>query len=1063
MDYSENYWLARGEMPPGAHIDARSGVPPARGASGRDATRASATGTLVPLAMWSSPRDEKLPLLRVARATPGSANALDEGDRVPETPRAGSSAARAWQIAGACAVIGTVAIAGVSGVAPGDALASLGAAATRGEPASFGASESLASATPRGGVVSSSSPLPPAPALGNDKWADFVNTADGPGQDANTETADIGLERDPAEMLREWDAVVKWDPNLKEEQGTTPPGLYDPFDPTIPMITDVDRAASALTWDQARKQGYVMTPEMFKNALFQNPSAFLVIHAVNGLGNRMRALAAGKCLSRERNRKLVIVWERDDSLMAPVSSILTPSFLRGSFILEQLPYNWMTQQHAKLQTWNAGNGDKDDKPVFSLIHDATTEWGKQQVSTEVAADSWSNWKGAVYIKSSHAELQLTAAEYNFVASYMIYFQPSWQVSKMMKTIPLATKSDDQVVSMHIRAGEDAKLSSDLKLEGEAQAEVALVDSYRQQCTVDSFVSVLTQRAPDAVTRGVDVFVAADKPEDVAALRSRLPNNHVYALSRPDYCNYGYNRAREEECMVYAVADLFLLSRNPGPMLRSKFSSFSDFANYYRKRAGRLQGKGFLVNGCADDGNGQDGVLTASLGAAEATEMAVVKEEYRGSVLQKKAYSDKVVTRFAMGVEGGGLYKLREAVLPVPAKVSNAPGESSSASPGASSLGTSERPRATVSLCARTTSANAAAKELCAPEQLAGCPAGPGCEAATKTFYRKVRASLASLENEDDSSLGMSEARKKERGMSERAPYVIELNPLMGSKPAAAAYPTHASSASHPAFPEVGKMAALAESEGVDFTVAALYRDPVEAVARTAALSKNGIVSGQMFDGVLAAFEKQASGYHEMSTQLQGVSRDFYACHSMDDEASVSAAEKKSAAVEDGAKSRRARLGDADAALETSDFEEAAKAVGRWGWGGWNKRDGAVAPRAKKALGVRRALLSVVDAARAAVRATPAPSLEPQVLAAYDAMGADAFYWFSAFSQRMRNKAATDAFSSTLSVAMPDRLDLLARVQKDMGRALNKVEMQRYVEAENAAYAAYFAFRTGVCR
>ena len=39
-----------------------------------------------------------------------------------------------------------------------------------------------------------------------------------------------------------------------------------------------------------------------------------MIHAVNGLGNRMRALAAGKCLARERNRKLIIVWERDDSL-----------------------------------------------------------------------------------------------------------------------------------------------------------------------------------------------------------------------------------------------------------------------------------------------------------------------------------------------------------------------------------------------------------------------------------------------------------------------------------------------------------------------------------------------------------------------------------------------------------------------------------------------------------------------------------------------------------------------------------------------------------------------------
>ena len=862
-------------------------------------------------------------------------------------------------------------------------------------------------------------------------------------------------------MLREWDAVVKWDPNLKEEQGTTPPGLYDPFDPTIPMITDVDRAASALTWDQARKQGYVMTPEMFKNALFQNPSAFLVIHAVNGLGNRMRALAAGKCLSRERNRKLVIVWERDDSLMAPVSSILTPSFLRGSFILEQLPYNWMTQQHAKLQTWNAGNGDKDDKPVFSLIHDATTEWGKQQVSTEVAADSWSNWKGAVYIKSSHAELQLTAAEYNFVASYMIYFQPSWQVSKMMKTIPLATKSDDQVVSMHIRAGEDAKLSSDLKLEGEAQAEVALVDSYRQQCTVDSFVSVLTQRAPDAVTRGVDVFVAADKPEDVAALRSRLPNNHVYALSRPDYCNYGYNRAREEECMVYAVADLFLLSRNPGPMLRSKFSSFrisptttanagdsrgrasSPRLRRRRERPGRRPHRQPRRRGGDGEGGRQGGVPRV-----RAAEEGVQRQG--GDPLRH-------------GRRGGGLYKLCDRPTRPREGLERARGlrpPPRARAPSARARGPARRR----SPCARAHDERERRGEGALRAGAArGVPCGPGCEAAAKTFTAECGASLAGLENEDDSSLGMSEARRKERGMSERAPYVIELNPLMGSKPAAAAYPTHASSASHPAFPEVGKMAALAESEGVDFTVAALYRDPVEAVARTAALSKNGIVSGQMFDGVLAAFEKQASGYHEMSTQLQGVSRDFYACHSMDDEASMSAAEKKSAVVEDGAKSRRARLGDADAALEASDFEEAAKAVGRWGWGGWNKRDGAVAPRAKKALGVRRALLSVVDAARAAVRATPAPSLEPQVLAAYDAMGADAFYWFSAFSQRMRNKAATDAFSSTLSVAMPDRLDLLARVQKDMGRALNKVEMQRYVEAENAAYAAYFAFRTGVCR
>jgi hypothetical protein len=46
------------------------------------------------------------------------------------------------------------------------------------------------------------------------------------------------------------------------------------------------------------------------------------------------------------------------------------------------------------------------------------------VSIETAPDAWANWKGAAYIKSSHAELQLTASEYNFVGSYMVYFEPS---------------------------------------------------------------------------------------------------------------------------------------------------------------------------------------------------------------------------------------------------------------------------------------------------------------------------------------------------------------------------------------------------------------------------------------------------------------------------------------------------------------------------------------------------------------------------------------------------------------------------------------------------------------
>ena len=899
-------------------------------------------------------RSETSPLLHGARRGIDS-HVLDLDGPSRESKVFGASKrTRAWMLAGVSIIVGTVA-AGNVGVE--------GMRSALGSAAGVGMADSMAW-HPDSAYVSAPSAVP---SLGNDKWAAYVQQ----GVNGEASVAAIGEdERNPHTMLNQWDQVVKWGSGLNpnDNQGNHP-GLYDSVDPTIPFESEVDLQSSRITWEQAKELGYVMTPETFKAAIQAHPTSFLVIHAVNGLGNRMRALAAAKCLARERNRKLIIVWERDESLEAPVQSMLTPSFLRGSFILENLPYNFLAVEHEKLTKLSKGEAFEGPPPVFSLIHDATTDWGKKRVSIETAPDAWANWKGAVYIKSSHAELQLTASEYNFVGSYMIYFQPSAKVSAMMRTVPLADKSDDQVVSMHIRAGEDAKLSKELKLEGEAAAEVALVDSYRQQCTVNSFVDVLTKRAPDAVSRGVSVFVAADKPEDVAALRARLPNNKVYALSRPDYCNYGYNRAREEECMVYAVADLFLLSRNPGPMLRSKFSSFSDFANYYRKRAGRLQGKGFLVNGCTDESHGEDGVLTAAAEAALGSRARV----------EKRAFSDVVKARFAMGVEGGGHYKLklsRSSVSPT-----GAAGED------ASRLGADA-----VSLCEAH-----ADHALCARRDVNQLPG----------LFREMQAVA-----QDETALASLGLKADET----RAPLVVELNALLGPKPAAAAYPTPQSSASEPVFPEVRAMAAAAEANGVDFSVAALYRDPVEAVARTASLSKQGAPGGAL-DRVIGSFSKQAEGYREMSAQLAAVSRDFYQCHSMDDESGGAAGE--------AASGRSASSGSARALLAARDRKGAASAH----------------------LGAGAAH----------------DPLEPQVLAAYDALGADAFYWFSALSRDVRAESSSDAFVSTLSVAMRDRVRLLKRVQAELGRTLNKVEMARYVGAENDAYAAYFAFRTGACR
>ena len=90
----------------------------------------------------------------------------------------------------------------------------------------------------------------------------------------------------------------------------------------------------------------------------------------------------------QRNRKLVVVSGRDDSPRRARRFHFHP-FVLARVIAEQLPYNFMMQEHEKLgEQWNQGLGSEEHKPVFSLIHDATTDWG-QQVSAEVAEDKWS--------------------------------------------------------------------------------------------------------------------------------------------------------------------------------------------------------------------------------------------------------------------------------------------------------------------------------------------------------------------------------------------------------------------------------------------------------------------------------------------------------------------------------------------------------------------------------------------------------------------------------------------------------------------------------------------------
>ena len=88
---------------------------------------------------------------------------------------------------------------------------------------------------------------------------------------------------------------------------------------------------------------------------------------------------------------------------------------------------------------------------------------------------------------------------------------------------------------------------------------------------------------------------------------------------------------------------------------------------------------------------------------------------------------------------------------------------------------------------------------------------------------------------------------------------------------------------------------------------------------------------------------------------------------------------------------------------------------------------------------------------------------PGVMEAYDALGADAFFYYAHFAPEKAKMPAGEKMGAATRVTMKERVKLIKGVQRGLGRALNKMEMLEYVKAENDAYAAYFALRTGPCR
>jgi hypothetical protein len=135
-------------------------------------------------------------------------------------------------------------------------------------------------------------------------------------------------------------------------------------------------------WLDAARDGLVLSPAAFADAVVASPSAYLVLEPSHGLGNRLRAIAAGARLARTTNRTLIVVSYPVGVFNATLSSLFTTSFLRamyadggrGGALLEASPRD-------------AGLYDARSalRRAFSVFANANRRGGKKKGA------SWSHW------------------------------------------------------------------------------------------------------------------------------------------------------------------------------------------------------------------------------------------------------------------------------------------------------------------------------------------------------------------------------------------------------------------------------------------------------------------------------------------------------------------------------------------------------------------------------------------------------------------------------------------------------------------------------------------------
>jgi hypothetical protein len=322
-----------------------------------------------------------------------------------------------------------------------------------------------------------------------------------------------------------------------------------------------------------------------------SPPRILVVHAMHGLGNRLRTLASAMAFAVSTGRQLVIVWERDqhcnaffsDLFESTLSSVSLPraGHDENLVVVDKLPLQW-TQFH------DASKDDvmwRDWVTYNYMSVEGNGAFKDQEIEDQPSKHMY--WKSAYVMQLANRKL----SGWDLANEQLRRLRPVLAVRSLISSAEsklkgaVAASTDSFLVGVHIRSLSLDKETGIDALREYGRDDTEVLAYWRNQSRADQFwqeMQRLVYRDPSTV-----FFLASDSASVVAdanhLFRTRLHTNTL--PSGPCDSNRGL------VCLQVALADMIVLSRTRN-ILGSPWSSFTEVAQRFGGAIVRLAGVDF---------------------------------------------------------------------------------------------------------------------------------------------------------------------------------------------------------------------------------------------------------------------------------------------------------------------------------------------------------------------------------------------------------------------------------------------------------------------------------------